>query len=155
MRALKQTALAATLGALMCAPITPAMAAGPLLFAPWLLGGHVLGGLTRLATLPLVAASAAVAAPPPAETYPPPGGYFGQPIYYSPPPAYYGASQPYYGPSQAYYPPAMRYPYYSPPYTAPRYYAPPRGYYAPATRYPGYYGAQASYRSRGYSYRRP
>jgi hypothetical protein len=115
MRALKQTALAATLGALLCLPITPAMAAGPLLFAPWLLGGHVLGGLTRLATIPLVAA---------------------------------------YGASQAYYAPAMRYPYYSEYYSAPRYYAPPRGYYAPATRYPGYYGAQASYRSRGYSYRR-
>ena len=59
----------------------------------------------------------------------------------------------FYGGAQAYYPPAVRYPYY-PAYSAPRYYAPARGYYAPATRYSGYYGAQAPYRSRGYSYRR-
>ena len=142
MPGLKQTVLAATAGALLCVPLAPAMAAGPLLFAPWVFGGHVLGAVARLATLPLVAASAALSAPPPQAAYSPAGGYYGQPAYYPPPSAYYGASQ-------AYYPGTVSYPY-----SAPRYYGPPRGYYAPASRYSGYYGAQASYRSRGYSYRR-
>ena len=142
MRAVKQIARAAIVTALLCVPMAPAMAAGPLLFAPWLLGDHVLGAVARLATLPLVVASAATSAPPPAVAYSPPGGYYGQPAYYPPPSAYYGASQ-------AYYPGTVSYPY-----SAPRYYGPPRGYYAPASRYSGYYGAQASYRSRGYSYRR-
>jgi hypothetical protein len=143
MRAVKQIARAAIATALLCVPTAPAMAAGPLLFAPWLLGGHVLGAVARLATLPLVVASAVMSAPPPAVAYSPPGGYYGQPAYYPPAPTYYGTSR-------AYYPPVMSYPYYS----APGYYGPPRGYYAPVTRYSGYYGAQASYRSRGYSYRR-
>jgi hypothetical protein len=143
MRAVKQIARAATATALLCVPVPPAMAAGPLLFAPWLLGAHVLGAVTRLATLPLVVASAATSAPLPAVAYSPPGGYYGQPPYYPPPSTYYGASR-------AYYPPVMSHPYYS----APGYYGPPRGYYAPATRYSGNYRAQASYRSRGYSYRR-
>jgi hypothetical protein len=137
--ALKQTALVATASALLCVPMAPARAAGPLLFAPWVFG-HVLGAAARLATSPLVAASAAWS--PSTTAYSPPG-YYGQSNYYAAPPTYYG-------PSRAYYPPATSYPYYS----APRYYGSPRSYYAPATRYPGYYGAQASYRSRGYSYRR-
>lgn len=143
MRAPKQTALAAITSALLCLPMAPAMAAGPLFFAPLMLGGRVLSAMARLATAPLVAASASWSTPPPTAAYSPPGGYYGQPTYYPRPPAYYGASQ-------AHYPPAVSYPYYS----APRYYGLPRGYYAPATRYSGYYGAQASYRSRGYSYRR-
>jgi hypothetical protein len=136
MTALKQTALAVAAAAPLCMPVAPAMAAGPLLLAPLVLGGHILGAVTRLAALPFVAASAAMSAP-----YPP-GGYYGQPSYYPLPSAYYGASRA--------YPPVISYPYYS----APRYYGPPRGYYAPATRYSGYYGGQASYRSRSYSYRR-
>jgi len=143
MLAVKQIARAAIATALLCVPMAPAMAAGPLLFAPWLLGRHVVGAVTRLATLPLVAASAAASALPPAVAYSAPGGYYGQSTYYPSPPAYYGASR-------AYYPPVVSYPYYS----APGYYGPPRGYYAPAPRYSGYYGAQAFYRSRGYSYRR-
>lgn len=139
MRGLKQIAIAVTASALLCVPMAPAMAAGPLFFAPWVLGGHVLSAVARLATLPIVAASAAWSAPPSAAAYSPPGDYYGQPYYYPRPSAYYGASR-------AYFPAPMSYPYYS----APRYYGPPRGYYAPATRY---YGAQAS-RSRGYSYRR-
>ena len=82
MRAYQQTAFAATASALLCVPMAPAMAAGPLLFAPLALGGHVLGAVARLATLPLVAASAAWSAPPPAAEYSPPGGYYGQPAYY-------------------------------------------------------------------------
>jgi len=62
MRVLKRTALAATAGVLLCVPVAPAMAAGPLLLAPWVLGGHVLGAVARLATAPLVAASAALSA---------------------------------------------------------------------------------------------
>jgi hypothetical protein len=143
MRAPKQIALAVTFSALLCVPMAPAIAAGPLLLAPWLLGGHILGAVTRLATLPLVAASAASSAPPPAAAYLLAGGYYRQPTYYPPPPTYYSASR-------AYYPPVISYPYYS----APRYYGPPRGYYASVTRYSGSYGAQTSYRSRGYSYRR-
>jgi len=80
MSALKQTAVIATAGTLLCLPMTSALAAGPLLFAPWLLGGHVLGGLARLAAVPLVAASA-LSAPPPATAYSPPSGYYGQPSY--------------------------------------------------------------------------
>ena len=88
MRAVKQIARAAIVTALLCVPMAPAMAAGPLLFAPWLLGGHVLGAVARLATLPLVVASAVTSAPPPAVAYSPPGGYYGQPTYYPPPPTY-------------------------------------------------------------------
>jgi len=143
MRAVKQTALTAIAGALLCVPMAPAMAAGPLLFVPWVLGGQVLGAVARLATAPFVAASVAWSALPPSAAYSPSGGYYGPPSYYPPPSAYYGGSR-------AYYPPVIAYPYYS----APRYYGPPRGYYAPATRYSGYYGAQASYRSRNYPYRR-
>lgn len=143
MRAVKQIARAAIASALLCLPMAPAMAAGPLLFAPWLLGRHVVGAVTRLATLPFVAASAATSVPPPAVAYSPPGGYYGQPTYYPPQSMYYGISR-------AYCPPVVSYPYYS----APGYYAAPRAYYTPTARYSAYYGAQASYRSRGYSYRR-
>jgi hypothetical protein len=142
MSGLKQIALAASAGALLCLPIAPAMAAGPLLLAPWLFGGHFLGAVARLATLPLVATPAALSTPPPQAAYSAAARYYGQTAYYPHPSAYYGATQ-------AYYPGTVSYPY-----SAPRYYGPPRGYYAPASRYSGYYGAQASYRSRGYSYRR-
>jgi hypothetical protein len=137
----KQKALAATATALLCMPATQAVAAGPLLFAPWVLGGQVLGAVARLATLPLVIASAALSVPPPGVDYSPAGNY-APPTYYPRTPAYYGAPQAYYAPSLSYA------------YPTPRFYGQPRGYYAPVPRYSGYYGAQASYRSRGYSYRR-
>jgi hypothetical protein len=145
MRAVKQIARATFATALLCAPLAPATAAGPLLFAPWLLGRHVVGAVARLATLPLAAASAATSIPPLGMAYSPPGGYYGygQPAFYPPPSTYYA-------PPRTYYPPVASYSYYS----GPGYYGSPRGYYAPAARYSGYYGAQASYRSRGYSYRR-
>jgi hypothetical protein len=145
MRPVKQIARAMFATALLCAHVAPAMAAGPLLFAPWLLGRHVVGAVARLATLPLVAASAATSVPPPGMAYSPPVGYYGyaQPAYYPPPSTYYA-------PPRTYYAPVASYPYYS----APGYYGSPRGYFAPAPRYSGYYGAQTSYRSRGYSYRR-
>ena len=142
MPGLKQTALAATAAALLCTPTTQAVAAGPLLFAPLLLGGHVLDAVARLATLPLAVASAAVTAPPPAGAYSPGASYYAPPAYYPQTPLYYGAPQAYYAPSRWYARPT------------PRFYGPPRSYYAPATRYSGYHGAQTSYRSRGYPYRR-
>jgi hypothetical protein len=142
MGALKQTALTAMAGVLVCSPLTPAVAAGPLLFAPLILGGRLIGAATRLATLPLIAASAAVSVPAPPAAYAAAGGYYAPPIYYPRAPQYYGAPQAYYpaaGPNA---------------YSAPRYYPPSQRYYAPAPRYSGYYGAQAAYGSRGYSYRR-
>ena len=150
----KQTILAATATALLCAPIAPAMAAGPLLFAPLVLGGHVLGAVARLATLPFVAASAAVPAPVPPAAYAPVAGYYGQPAYdpraaYYPQPAYYPRPAASYGAWPSYYPAAVSYPY-----SGARYYGPSRGYYAPASRYSAYHGPQASYRFRGYADRR-
>ena len=154
MPALKQTVLAvAATAALLCLPITPAAAAGPLLLAPWILG-HVIGAGVRLATLPLVAASSAVAAGQSQAPYPPTPGYYGPPGYYAPPnyyarppvnyapPAYYPAPQAYYRPVLAYVPPM------------PRFYAPTRGYYAPRASHSGSYGAQVFYRSGGFAYRR-
>jgi len=154
--------------ALASLPITPAAAAGPLLFAPWAIG-HALGAMARLATLPLVAA--AQFQPPAA--YPsgapyggPPQGYQPQaPAYYPPQQGYYPAPQPYYSAPQPYYaaPPA----YYAAPRAyygaapgygyapaAPRFYGPPRGDYAPRARYAGSYAPHAAYRSGGYGYRR-
>jgi hypothetical protein len=136
----KQMAVAmAAIAGLLFVPVTNAVAAGPLLFAPLVLG-HVLGAAARLATLPLALTSAAASQQ--QTSYPPSAGYYAPPNDYARPPMYYPAPQ-------AYYPPVRSYAQ-----TAPRYYAPPRGYYAAPTRYSGYYGAQASYRSRGFSYRR-
>jgi hypothetical protein len=143
MPALKQTVFAAAATAvLLCLPITPAAAGGPLLFAPWALG-HVIGAGVRLATLPLVLASAAASAVQPQGPYPPTPGYYGGLAgFYAPPPGYYAAPQAYYRPALAYAPPM------------PRFYAQPRGYYAPRTSYSGSYGAQVFYRSGGFAYRR-
>jgi len=140
----KQTAVAATTAiALLCAPITPAAAAGPLIFAPLALGQHVLGALARLATLPLAVASAAASGGQPPASYPPANGYGRPPGYYAPPPGYY------YPAPQVYDRPALSYAR-----PMPRLYEPPRGYYASPTRYSGFYGAQSSFRSRGFAYRR-
>jgi hypothetical protein len=155
MPALKQTVLAAAAtAALLCLPITPAAAAGPLLFAPWVLG-HVIGAGVRLATLPLVVASSAASAGQPQAPYPPTPSYYGPPGYYAPPnyyarpPLYFGSSQGYYPAPQAYYRPALA---YAPP--MPRFYAPTHGYYGPRASYAGSYGAQVFYRSGGFAYRR-
>jgi hypothetical protein len=166
MRTIKRTALlfgvTATFALL---PLTPAAAAGPLLL-PWAVG-HVIGAAARLATLPLVVASAASAGAPPAYAGAPaygaapgystvPGSYYAPPVYYRQPgyaPAgYYAAPTPYYlaprYPGAAVYRPAgfggswNRYPEFH------------RGYSAPGMRYAGSYGGQAFGRSRGFSYRR-
>jgi hypothetical protein len=155
MPALKQTVFtAAATAALLCLPVTPVAAAGPLLFAPWALG-HIIGAGVRLASLPLAVASAAASAGQPQAPYAPSPGYYGPPGYYAPPnyyarpPVYYGPPQGYYSVPQAYYRPALA---YAPP--MPRSYAQTRGYYAPRTSYSGSYGAQAFYRSGGFAYRR-
>lgn len=156
MPVLKRTVFAATaVAGLLCIPITPAAAAGPLLFAPWALG-HAIGAAARLATLPLVVASAAVSAQQPPAQYPQtsgyyagPASYYAPPSYYARPPAYYAqppgnyfAPQPYYRPALASVPPI------------PRFYAPPRSYYAPREPYYGYHGGQVYPRSGGFAYRR-
>jgi hypothetical protein len=141
MIALKHSARGlASAAVLALLPLTPAAAAGPLLFAPLALR-HVLGAVARLATLPLMAAAQvpAPAAYPPASAYAAaPGGYYPQgPAYYPPPPTYYRPA-PVYG-----YAPAM-----------PRYYGPPRGDYAPYARYAGSHAPHYAYRSGGFGYRR-
>jgi len=146
MPGLRQTALAATTAAaLVCIPIAPAAAAGPLLLAPWALG-HVISAATRLATLPFAVASAAQTL----ASYPPPGYGAGRPGYYAAP-DYYARAPAYYPGPQAYYPPVRYYDYAR---TTPRYYAPPRGDYAPRARYSGSYGSHVSYGSGGFAYRR-
>jgi hypothetical protein len=128
MPGLKQTifAVAAT-AALLCLPVTPAAAAGPLLFAPWVLGHIIRAGVT-LATLPLAVASAASGQQPP-----PPGYYGGQPGYYAPPnyyarpPGYYARPPGYYRAPQSYYRPALAHAR-----PMPQSYAQARGYHAPS-----------------------
>jgi hypothetical protein len=143
MPGLKQTVLAAVATVtIVCLPIRPAAAAGPLLFAPWA-WGHI--------ALPLILASAAASAPQ-APYAPSPGYYGGAPGYYAPPnyyvrpPAYYAPSPGY---AQAYYRPPLS---YAPPMA--RYYAQPRGYYPSRPPYYGPHGSQGSYRSGGFGYRR-
>lgn len=145
MRGLKQTVFAAAAtAALLCLPIRPATAAGPLLFAPWALG-HIIRAGVQLATLPLVLASAQQ----PIAPYPPTPGYYGGPAgYYARPPAYYGRPTAYYPAAQAYYRPALAYAR-----PMPQYYAQPRGYYAPRTPYSGSYGSHFD-RSGSFAYRR-
>jgi hypothetical protein len=140
---LKQTGLAtAAAAALLALPVTPAAAAGPLLFAPLFLGRHVLGAVARLATLPLIAASVGASESPPPASYAAPRGYYAPPNYYARPAGYYPAPQ-------VYYPPVVSYAR-----SMPRYYAAPRSYYAPPARYAAPYGSQVFYRSRGIAYRR-
>lgn len=109
-------------------------ASGPWLLAPWAVG-HVIGAAARLATLPLVLASAAASVPYGPGYYPRPDNSLAP--YYSTAPTYY-ARPPYYASAPAYYP---RTPYYA---GGPAYY--PRAPYGGAP----YYGA-ASYRG-GSSY---
>jgi len=153
MPGLKQTVVAAaTAAALFWLPVTPAAAAGPLLFAPWVLG-HALVLGARLATLPLIAAAAA--AQPPAQYGSDPGyygsraGYSAPPGYYARPPAYYPPPPAYYAPPQPYYRPALA---YAAPMPQP--YMQPRGYYPSRMPYAGSYGARTSFhRPGGFAYR--
>jgi hypothetical protein len=143
MPGLKQTVFAATAtAALLCLPVKPA-AANPLLFAPWALGRVIVAG-ARLATLPLVAASAAASAQQSPAQYPPAPGYYGGPAGYAAPPGYYPQPPAYYPPPPGYYPapqgyyrPAVA---YAPP--IPQLYAQPRGYYRARMPYSGSYGAR-------------
>jgi hypothetical protein len=134
---MKQTLIAfAAATGLIGLPVTPAAAAGPLLFAPMVLG-HVLGAMARLATLPLLA-----------------GAQTPAPAYYPPQQGYYAGPQPYYPPyNQPYYQPY----YQPPPYgfrPAPQYYAPPRRDYVPYARYAGSHGPPIAqpYGGSGYGY---
>lgn len=139
MPGLKQTVVAAAAtAALLCLPVAPAQAAGPLIFAPWALGHIILAG-ARLATLPLliVASAAAAAEQPPAQYAPTPGYYGGPPGYSAPPPNYYAPPQGYYPAPQGYYRPAVA---YAPPMQ--QFYGQPRGYYSPRMPYSGSYGAR-------------
>jgi hypothetical protein len=155
MPGLKQTVFAAAAtAALLWLPVTPAAAAGPLFFAPWVLG-HVIVAGARLATLPLVAASAVVSAAQAAAQYPPttpgyyPAGYAAPPNYYPRPPAYYPQPPGYYPAPQTYYRPAVA---YAPP--MPQLYAQPRGYYPARMPYSGSYGARGFFHQPGgFAYR--
>ena len=156
MPALKQTVFAATaIAGLLWIPITPAAAAGPLLFAPWALG-HAIGAAARLATLPLVLASAVASAQQPPAQYPPasgyyggPAGYYAPPNYYARPPADYAPPVEHYYAPQPYYRPALAYAR-----PMPSFYAPPRNYYAPRASSYGSYGAHVYPRSGSFAYRR-
>jgi hypothetical protein len=156
MPGLKQMGFAAAAtAALLFLPIRPAAAAGPLFFAPWALA-HVVGVAARIATLPLVLASAAAAAGQPQAPYPTtpayyggPGGYYPPSNYYAPSPAYYAQPPGYYRAPRAYYRPAFA---YAP--RVPQFYAPPRGYYPQRAPYSGSYGAHAFDRSGDFAYRR-
>jgi hypothetical protein len=136
MSGLKQTTFAAAATvALLCLPIRPAAAAGPLLVAPWVLG-HIIRAGVSLATLPLVLASAASAQQPPT-----PGYYGGRPGYYAPPINYYARPPAYYPRAPGYYARSAGYSrapqaYYRSPLAyarpMPQFYAQTRGYHAPS-----------------------
>jgi hypothetical protein len=134
MPGLKKTIFAAAAtSVLLCLPVTPAAAAGPLFFAPWVLGHIIRAGVT-LATLPLVAASAASGQLPPPGYYGGQPGYYAPPNYYARPPGYYARPQGYYARPQGYYRPPQA---YSRPVLAyarpmPQFYAQARGYHAPS-----------------------
>jgi len=110
MHGLKRITLAGSAAAaLLCIPITPAVAAGPLLLLPVL--GHAVAAMARLATLPLIAASAQSPAPyaqrplynAAAPNYYAPPGYIASPrVSYAPPVAYHAAPYPYYRATQLY-----------------------------------------------------
>jgi len=134
--------------------LTAPAVAGPWL-APWALG-HVIGAAARLATRPIIAASAASAAGQPRPVPLPYGtpapvqyaaaGYYGPPAY-GPPPAYYAPRFGYYG-----VPPVSVYRSRSP-YVAAMPLLSSR-YSAAGMRYSGAYGRAAFSPSRGFAYRR-
>src|ERR1700675_1276745 len=100
--------LSAAAAVLVCAPVVPAVAGGHGFghVHGWGLGRGLVGAVVGLATLPLVIASAAIAA-----TVPDPGyasGAVDGPRGYAPAPGVYAApayaAPPYYAPPPAYYP---------------------------------------------------
>jgi hypothetical protein len=140
-------------------PAAPAAVAGPWL-VPWALG-HVIGAAARVATLPIIAASAASSAGPPPTPYwtgyaappvhYPPAGYYGAPAYYVPPTAYHSAPVGYYGGPQRGYP-AYAYRSWAPYVRAvPQPFA---RYSVPGMRYSEPYGGAVVARSRDFAYRR-
>ena len=146
--------LTAAAAMLACAPMLPAVAGGHGFghVHGWGLGRGLVGAVVGLATLPLVIASAAIAASVPDPGYA--SGAVDGPRGYAPAPGVYAApayaAPPYYAPP-VYYPRAPV--YYPAPraYYAPRGYAAPRAYAGPASGR-GYYGGYGSYRSGGYAY---
>jgi hypothetical protein len=144
---------------LSLAPLTPAAAAGPGVWAGGYAFGHFgLGAALAhsffgLAALPLAIVGVAAAAAQSQDQGYGPQGYGPQAGYYPPPSAYYAPARAYYPPAPRYYapyPPAPNY-YYPPPVS---YYAAPAGYYGAR---PGYYarpGYQVARRSGYYHYPR-
>jgi hypothetical protein len=144
MKGLKQTVLSAAASvALLCLPITPAVAHGHFYGGGPCIVGNVIGAVATLVTLPLTVASAALSALQPQAQYAPQPGYYGGQSGNYPPPNYYAQSPAYYARPPAYYPPPQSYYRPAPGYAAPmpRYYAPTRGYYAARPSYSGSYGA--------------
>jgi hypothetical protein len=142
--------LTAAAAMLACAPILPAIAGGHGFGHGhgWGLGRGLVGAVVGLATLPLVIASAAIAASVPDPGYA--SGAVDGPRGYAPAPGVYAAPPPYYAPPPAYYPRAPVY-YPTRTYYAPRAYAAARAYSTPASGR-GYYGGHGSYRSGSYAY---
>src|ERR1700722_6750490 len=146
--------LTAAAAMLACAPMLPAVAGGHGFghVHGWGLGRGLVGAVVGLATLPLVIASAAIAASVPDPGYA--SGAVDGPRGYAPAPGVYAApayaAPPYYAPP-VYYPRAPV--YYPAPraYYAPRGYAAPRAYAGPASGR-GYHGGYGSDRSGGYAY---
>ena len=142
MARLKSTALAGVaLAAMTWVPSAPAVAGGPLLFAPWALS-HIVA--------PFLLGAALSSLQPPAP-YPAAPGYYGGPAaYYSPAyvqrPGYYAPPAPYY--PRGYY---GHTPSYRPAF--PGGYPLPRGAYPQRLPYHASYGGNQAYRSGGYGHR--
>jgi hypothetical protein len=140
-----------TVAALAFLPVSSALAFGPLLVLPWLLG-HPLAAMAAAVTIPAVENSQqgyyAGAPYPAAPAYAPAYSYN-----YAPPAAY---ARPPLGYAPAYNPAPWGYARAPSPYgvPSPRGYAPAYGYYAPSARYYGAYGGHFSNYSRGSGYRR-
>ena len=151
---LKLTEVAAVATALASLPTAPAVA-GPWI-APWALG-HVIGAAARLATRPIIAASAASAAGQPRPAAPlaygaPAPLQYAAPSYYGPPA--YGLPPAYYTPRVGYYgaPPVSV--YRNPASYVPAMPLPSARYSVTGMRYSGPYGRPVFNRSRGFAYRR-
>lgn len=138
MARLKYSVLAGMATAGVCLlPSAPAVAGGPLLFAPWALS-HIVAPLIIGAAMSFQPQAPYAAAPGyggPAGYYAPPSYVQQQPGYYTPPPAYYARG--YYGPSS--YRPAT-----------PRGYPFQRGGYPQRLPYHSSYGGHEVYRSGGF-----
>lgn len=128
--------------AVVVMPSAPAVAAGPLFFAPWALS-HIVAPLIVGAAMSSIQSQA---------SYPAAPGYYGGAAGYYAPPNYI---QPpgYYAPSRGYYPRS----YYGPsPYSQaiPKGYSLQRGVYPPRLPYHAPYGGHEAYRSGGFGHHR-